>query len=316
MTYDVVVIGEPLLEFSADGPRTSASTFTLSFSGDALNAAVAAAAAGAHVALLTRLGGDELSDRLIGFLAAAGVDTSLIVREPGQTGAYVLGADPGGTREFAYLRAGSAATRLQPSDVDTAGVVNARSVLLSGITAALSPSCAATVLHAAKLVHSAGGTVVYDPNFRPRLASASAARAFFDTIAPHLSVVLPSSPGDTGPLFGVTDPVVAARHCHDAGTPVAVVTCGTDGVLLSTADGHTALPVVPAPAVIDSTGAGDCFAGTLTARLALGDTLPEAAGVAMAAASLSLGGQGGTGFIPSLSQSRAHLERRTLPARS
>jgi 2-dehydro-3-deoxygluconokinase len=44
MNPDVVIIGEPLVEFSSAEPLTVASTFRLSFSGDALNAAVAAAA--------------------------------------------------------------------------------------------------------------------------------------------------------------------------------------------------------------------------------------------------------------------------------
>jgi sugar/nucleoside kinase (ribokinase family) len=84
MGCDVIVIGEPLLEFSATRPLTEATTFELSFSGDALNAAVAAAAAGARTALLTRLGRDELSDRLVGFMAERGVDPALIRRADGR----------------------------------------------------------------------------------------------------------------------------------------------------------------------------------------------------------------------------------------
>src|SRR5690606_36488813 len=57
---DVVVLGEPLVEFSADRPLTEAEDFRLSFSGDALNVSVAAAASGAAVALVTRVGRDEL----------------------------------------------------------------------------------------------------------------------------------------------------------------------------------------------------------------------------------------------------------------
>ncbi|HEY9524232.1 MAG TPA: PfkB family carbohydrate kinase, partial [Thermopolyspora sp.] len=72
---DVIVIGEPLVEFSASRPLTEASDFRLSFSGDALNAAIAAAAAGATVALVTRVGADEFGARLIRFAAAHGVDT-------------------------------------------------------------------------------------------------------------------------------------------------------------------------------------------------------------------------------------------------
>jgi 2-dehydro-3-deoxygluconokinase len=57
---------------------------------------------------------------------------------------------------------------------------------------------------------------------------------------------------------------------------------------------------------VDQTGAGDAFVGTLTARMVLGDALPVAARYGAAAASLVVGGKGGTGFIPTLEQTRAH----------
>jgi 2-dehydro-3-deoxygluconokinase len=310
VSYDLIVVGEPLLEFAGTEPLTSASTFTLSFSGDALNACAAAAAAGAKVALVTRLGDDELSDRLVAYLAGLNVGTALIRREAGQTGAYVLGADPGGTRGFAYLRAGSAASRLTPSDLDDAVLAGTGAVLLSGITAAISASAAETVAHAARTVHAAGGKVVYDPNFRPRLTSAAAAASFFATIAPHLSVAIPSSPADTTALFGTTDPAASAAACHALGVPVALITCGSNGTFLSvTPEASVSLPVVPATEIADSTGAGDSFAGTFAARYALGDALLDAARLGMAAASLSLAGVGGTGYVPDLATTRAHLAK-------
>ena len=58
--------------------------------------------------------------------------------------------------------------------------------------------------------------------------------------------------------------------------------------------------------MVDQTGAGDAFVGTLTARLVLGDGLPAAARYGAAAASLVVGGKGGTGFIPTFDQTRAH----------
>ncbi|MBB5870297.1 2-dehydro-3-deoxygluconokinase [Allocatelliglobosispora scoriae] len=307
MRYDVVVIGEPLIEFVADEPLSAATAFTLGFAGDALNAAVAAAAAGARTALLTRLGSDELSDRLVAYLSVHGVSTDLVLRESGQSGAYVLGADPDGTRAFAYLRAGSAATRLTPADVDAAGLGDTRAVLFSGITAALSESCLLAVRRAARVVRESGGHVVYDPNFRARLTTAEAASAAFTQLAPDLTVALPSAPSDTAALFGCTSAVEAARAVHERGTPIAVVTQGHRGVAVSERGHLTELPVVPAPHIVDATGAGDSFAGTLTARLALGDDLLGAVRLGTAAASLALGGRGGTGHVASLAESRAHL---------
>ncbi|WP_079025494.1 PfkB family carbohydrate kinase [Streptomyces yangpuensis] len=63
------------------------------------------------------------------------------------------------------------------------------------------------------------------------------------------------------------------------------------------------LPVNPAP--VDTTGAGDCFTGTATARIVLGDSLEDAVAHATAAASLSVSGRGGTGRVPAFSETAA-----------
>jgi 2-dehydro-3-deoxygluconokinase len=291
---DVVIIGEPLVEFSAAEPLTTAGTFRLSFSGDALNAAVAAASAGAHVALVTRTGEDEFGERLIAFADGHGVDTRWMWRGPGHTGAYAVGADLTGERAFAYMRSGSAASRLSPADVAAAPVARAKVVLLSGITAALSESCAATVVHAAE---EARGAVVYDPNFRGRLTTERAATEVLAKVAPHAALVVPSCPTDSRALLGTTDHVRAASACLALGAAAVAVTRGGEGVHLADGDRRLDLPVIEAPSLVDATGAGDAFAGVLAARLALGASLVDAVRGGTAAAALSLGGQGGTGRV-------------------
>lgn len=295
---DVVVIGEPLVEFSAARPLTEAADFRLSFSGDALNAAVAAAAAGAHVALVTRVGRDEFGERLIAFAAAHGVDTRWMRPGDGPTGAYAVGADPTGERAFVYLRAASAASRMTPAVLDDVPLESARVLLVSGITAALSASCGELVRHAVRRAGAAGGRVVYDPNFRSRLTTAEAARATLAAVAPHSALVTPSCPGDSTALLGTADPAEAARACHRLGAPAVAVTQGPGGVLLSTADAPpVTIPAFPAREIVDQTGAGDAFAGTLAARLAQGEPLADAVRAGMAAAAISLAGQGGTGRV-------------------
>ncbi len=303
---EVVVIGEPLVEFSASEPLTGADTFHLSFSGDALNAAVAAAATGVRVALVTRTGEDEFGDRLVAFAAAYGIDTRWMWRGPGPSGAYAVGADPDGERAFAYLRSGSAASRLSPADVAASPVATAGAVLLSGITAALSDSCAAAVVAAAE---TARGTVVYDPNFRGRLTNPAAARTVLARVAPYAALLTPSCPADTTALLDTADHVRAAAACLALGAAAAAVTRGPAGVHLATREGGADVAAVPAGRVVDATGAGDAFAGVLTARLARGASLTDAVRGASAAASLSLAGQGGTGRVATAAEIEELLAR-------
>ena len=296
----VVVLGEPLVELSSDVPLTEAAALRVSFSGDALNAAAASAAAGAPTAMLSRVGDDVMGERLVRYAAGLGIDVGGVRRGPESTGAYLVGADPEGRRDYVYLRSGSAAAAMRPEDLDPDVLAGAAVLLVSGIAMASSPSLGAAVREAARVVATAGGRVVYDPNHRPQLATAAQSRAHLEALAPSLSVVVPSAPADTLALADTDDPAAAAAALLALGCEAVVVTCGPDGALLATRDGATvSVDPVPAGPVRDATGAGDVFAGTLAAGLASQAPTPELVRVASAAAALSLAGRGGTGRLAS-----------------
>jgi 2-dehydro-3-deoxygluconokinase len=305
---DVLVLGEVLVELTATVSLRDAETVRLSCSGDALNAAAAAAAAGASVALVSAVGDDELGARILDFAAERGIDTTYVRRRPEPNGVYFSG----GGEEFVYARRCSAGSTLGPADVARAPLDEAGAVLVSGITQALSDSCAEAVDAA---VAMAGGHVVYDPNFRRRLTGAEAAREALSRVAPRSTLVTPSCPHDTRALLGTDDPVAAAAAVRALGAEAVAVTMGARGLLVDDGGEPVELPPFPAPAVVDPTGAGDVLAGTAAARLALGDPLLEALRLGAAAAALSLGGAGGAGQLPTLEQSRALIRRPGSRAR-
>jgi 2-dehydro-3-deoxygluconokinase len=302
---DVVVIGEVLVELSSLTPWESGASLRLAFSGDALNAAAASAAAGAHTALVARVPDDELGDALARRVAELGIDTTHLVRATGQHGMYLSHADPHGQRQFVYLRKGSAGSELSPDDLDEDLLRTAGVVLSSGVTCAISESAAAAVHHAAKVA----ARFVYDPNFRPRLTTAQEAADQLRALAPLSEVVTPSWPGEVGDLLGLAarSAAEAAHQVVALGAHDVVLTCGKAGALVFHAGSIEHVPGLVAPHVVDQTGAGDCLAGTLAARLALGDALGDATRLAVAAASLSVQGQGGTGYVPSLQETRRAL---------
>lgn len=296
--YDVVVLGEPLLErhVDADG-RPSAPD---AVSGDAFNAACAAALAGARVGMLTALGNDEGGDRVLAELTARGIGVEHVLRDDRPTGAYTINPDPSGQPVFSYQRAGSAASALDPTALDPGvldgwrPVLAATPVLLTGgIMAALTPGTEALVRAAIRSAREAGGLVCFDVNFRPKLTGADDALRVLRAVAPDCAVVKIGSPGDSGPLFGLTGPdeVAAAVGALTAGS--VIVTAGEQPLILAGPDGHTSHPVPPSPGFVDPTGAGDVLIGTLAARLALGDPLRTALPEAMAAAALSTAHRGG-----------------------
>ncbi|MFD9356631.1 PfkB family carbohydrate kinase [Streptomyces sp. NPDC060031] len=308
--YDVLVLGEVLVEIHADTTLRDAADGTparISYSGDALNAAAAAAAAGARTALLAVVGDDELSVPLLARAAELGVDVSHVRRAPYPNGAYLLCADTEGDREFVYWRTRSAGSTLSAEHIESWRELLAGSgaLITSGIAGALSPSSRDAVLAAARLVHEAGGHLSYDPNFRPRLTGRSKARELLARIAPLTGLLKTSCPADALALVDTCDPVTAAARYRALGARSVAVTAGADRLLLDDGAGAAYHPVPVNPRPVDATGAGDCFTGTATARLALGDTLADAVAYGLAAASLSVSGRGGTGGIPAFADTAA-----------
>jgi 2-dehydro-3-deoxygluconokinase len=304
---DVVAMGEVLVELRSDAPVRDATEYHRSFSGDALNAAAAAAAAGARTALFTAVGEDDLGDSIVAYLQGLGIDTRWVVRVARPNGLYLLRPDVNGEREFHYWREGSAASGIGPADVEAARSLFERAggIVVSGITAALSDSARAAMLSAMRVVREHGGRVVYDPNFRRKLTSPEAARETLSAVAPLADLVIPSCPADSRPVLGCADALTTAERVLDAGAGAVIVTRGTVDAVVATRAGRSSIRVPVNPEAVDATGAGDILAGTVTARLVLGDELDSAARLGVAAASLSVSGLGGAGYVPPLPQTRA-----------
>jgi 2-dehydro-3-deoxygluconokinase len=300
-----VVLGEVLVELSSTEPMAAGGAVRLGFSGDALNAAAAAAAAGADTLLVARVPDDELGDALVEHVAELGIGTAALRRVPGQHGVYFSHADPAGQRQFVYVRRGSAGSGLEPADLDPDLLASAV-VLSSGITCAV--GAADAVRRAAELA----GAFVYDPNFRPRLTTAADAARVLAELAPHAVLITPSWPDELVALLGAEDcaaPDAAVARLRGMGASDIALTRGERGVLLTRPTGLLAVAAPPAPRVVDQTGAGDSFTGTVVGRLGCGDDLETAVRLGVAAASLSVQGQGGTGFVPTLQQTRTHAVR-------
>ncbi|THA57462.1 PfkB family carbohydrate kinase [Streptomyces sp. A1136] len=309
VAYDVLVLGEVLVEIHVAGPLHAAADAAarISYSGDALNAAAAAAAAGARTALLAVVGDDELSVPLLDRATRLGVDVSHVRRSPRPNGAYLLCSDTDGDRGFVYWRTGSAGSTLSPRHIDSWRelLTTSTALVTSGITGALAPGARAAVLAAAEIVHEAGGHLSYDPNFRPRLTGRAAARALLARVAPLTGLIKTSCPADALALVDTDDPRLAADRYRALGARAVAVTAGAGRLWLHDGRRATGHPVPVNPDPVDATGAGDCFTGTTTARLALGDPLARAVAYGAAAASLSVSGRGGTGRVPSFAETAA-----------
>lgn len=301
-TLDVAGLGEAMIEFNQVDPQRPA--YLQGFGGDTSNATIAAARAGARCAYLSRVGDDAFGAALLQLWRAEGVDVSGVETAAGEpTGIYFVQHGPNG-HEFSYRRAGSAASRMTPDWLrHGAGrrlIAASRFLHVSGISMGLSPGACDTVLEAIELAQAHQTLVSLDANLRLKLWPLPRARACLRAALARCDLFLPSLE-DAVLLCAQEEPEAIVDWCHRAGAAVVVLKLGADGCLVSDGQQRERIVARPVP-VRDATGAGDCFAGNLLARLAQGMELFAAARAANVAASLAVQGFGAVAPLPTAAQ--------------
>ena len=307
---DLLAIGEPLLEFNQR--RDGGGAYTPGFGGDTSNAAVAAARQGAAVAYCTRVGDDHFGARFLELWRREGIDVRHVTRDPeAATGIYFISHDERG-HHFSYYRAGSAASRMRPSDVPRGAIEGARVLHVSGISQAISSSACDAVFEAIDVARSSGSLVSYDPNVRPKLWPSARARAVALESVCHADLCLPSLE-DATLLFGERTPDAHVDALLGAGARLVALKLGRDGVLVATVDErhHVAGFAVDS---VDATGAGDTFDGSFLAERLRGADLVTAARYANAAAALSTLAYGAVDPIPRREQVERFLAGERVTA--
>ena len=290
---DLIALGECMVELRADGPLGEAAQLTRACGGDTLNALVSAARLGSRCGFVSRVGTDPFGPGLRRAWQAEGIDITHAPLVDGENGVYFISLLAGGEREFTYRRAGSAATHLSPADVDATYVAASGTLLLSGITQAISGSAQAATRHAAQLARQVGTRVAFDPNYRPRLwadragdgAGLDAARAALRELLPWVDLLLPSFPADAALLDHTpSDAPGAARAFAALGVTVALKD-GPHGAWLCDPGAEPLhVPAPPVADVLDTTGAGDAWNGAFLHALTRARPPEQAARTAHASA--------------------------------
>ena len=301
--FDVAALGEAMLEFNQTHPGQP--QYLQGFGGDTSNAVIAAARAGARATYLTRLGSDRFGDLLMSLWQGEGVDTSGMERDPhAHTGIYFVTHGAKG-HEFSYLRAGSAASRMTTAWLPRALVLHSKILHVSGISLAISATACETAFEAMAQARQAGTLVSFDSNLRLKLWSLDDARIGITRAIGMCDLFLPSV-DDVNVLSGHSDPDAIIDWSHEMGAQQVVLKLGAEGALVSDGERRERIPGRRVD-VVDATGAGDCFCGNLLARIAMGDSLFDAARYANAAAAIAVQGFGAVAPLPRAKEVRALL---------
>jgi 2-dehydro-3-deoxygluconokinase len=302
--FDLVALGEPLIEFNQT--VTGQPNYRQGFGGDTSNTAIAAARQGARCAYLTRVGNDTFGEALRHLWHTEGVDeTGVLTDTHAPTGIYFVSHGAAG-HTFSYLRAGSAASRMQPEDLAHGLIERARFLHVSAISQAISLSACDTVFAALARARAAGTQVSYDSNLRLRLWPLDRARAILRETLSSIDWFLPGLE-DMQTLTGLEAPEAILDWSRKAGARRIVLKLGAQGALLDDDERRSVVAPHRVDAV-DATGAGDCFAGNFLARLVAGDAPAAAVRWANIAAALATTGFGAVQPLPRPAQVRAVLD--------
>ena len=284
-TKQIAVIGSVVIDLAIQTPRLPtvgetllADNFQIGPGGKGANAAVAVQRAGGAAVLLGCIGDDEFGRMEMAALQEEGVNVDAVTIHPeASTGVGIAMIDADG--ENTILGVLGANDYLSPNDVTHALTLHQEtldSILVNFEVP--EPAVAATVQLG----------VDYDV---PVIVDAGPARPYTPETWRNCTILTPNEQ-ETETLVGypVSDDATAERAARELlgmGPSAVVLHRGAHGALLVTPDDTIHIPSFSVD-VVDTTGAGDAFSGTLSVAVAEGLPLANAVRRANAAGALAV----------------------------
>lgn len=267
----------------APGETLAATGYEMGLGGKGANQSAAAAKAGARVVHIGAVGPEGLwtIDRLGGW----GVVTGHIARGSVPTGHAIINVDATGENTIVLYRGANYA--LDPAQVAAALADAGPGDML------VMQNETSLQAEAARLAREKGMSVVYSA----APFDVDAVRA----VLPHVTL-LALNAVEAEQLCAALDTTLDAID-----VPELLVTRGSEGAEWRSRDGARATVPAHKVAVVDTTGAGDTFAGYFAAARDGGMTPAQALDLAGAAAALKVTRQGTADAIPTMAEVRAFL---------
>jgi len=292
------VLTRPVDEITWGGTRWVESiTQALGGNGAATSAAIAML--GVPARLIGAVGDDLFATAALARLNECGVDTRLIERLNSNTATSVALVRTDGTRAFLHQPGAGRLIFSDPiplTEQNTAGCARFHTGNPFSLPH-LRPRAPGLLRDAAALGLSTSLDTAWD-----------ALGEWMNVLAPSLPHVgiLFSNEDEARMLTGTADPPLAATRLRAAGATNIVLKLGANGCAVFTGEGEWHVPAFAVTA-IDSTGAGDCFAGAYLAALQRNLPHPEAARVANAVGALNVQVLGGTAGLLGWEQTLAWM---------
>ncbi|MFD9687815.1 ribokinase [Kitasatospora sp. NPDC059146] len=297
--YDVLVVGSANVDLvigverrPAAGETVLGSDLAVHPGGKGANQAVAAARLGARTALLARVGDDANGRLLLESQQNAGVDTEGVLVGGAPTGVALITVDPSGDNSIVVSPGANG--RLTPEDVRAAGpLLHASRVVSAQLEIPLE-----SVVEVVRQLPS-GTRFVLNPS-PPQPLPAEVLAACDPLIVNEHEARVILGGGTVG-----DDPAAWARELLASGPASVVVTLGSEGALVASAE-EEAVRVAPVKVdAVDTTGAGDSFTAALAWKLGAGASLVEAAAYAARVGAVAVTRRGAQESFPTTEEVEA-----------
>ena len=275
------------LQLPRAGETGRGGDFTHGAGGKGANQAVAAARAGAAVAMVGCVGDDQRGRDAVDGLRREGVGVSQIHRlSEAASGVALIVVDADGQNCIAVAPGANAC--LTPAMMHHAEpLLAAAEVVLVQLEVPLD-----AVVETATIASGHGARVILDP---------APAQPLPDALWRHLALITPNvteAAALTGrEIHDQGDVRAVAGVLLERGVESAIVTLGPDGALVATRQAQIVIGGL-AVETVDTTAAGDTFAGALAARLVEGTDLVDASRFANAAAAVAVTRMGAQPSVP------------------
>lgn len=249
--------------------------------GKGANQASACARAGGNVKMLGKVGDDAYGDILLKNLSQDGVNINGIEREKISTGVAVITVFNG---ENSIILDKGANGLVDRDYIDRhIDAIDWADYIIMQYEIPME-----TVVYVAQIVKSKGKTLIIDP--APMMEAPSELYRMADIILPNET--------ETAQLVGEeNDDETSVKKMYELGCKNVIMTLGKKGSIYYNGENMINQPAYKVKA-IDTTGAGDCFTGSMVAALASDKTMEEALEFASKASAIAVGRRGAQPSFP------------------
>lgn len=265
-SVEVLAIGEILIDFVAEAASDSQElSFTAYPGGAPCNVLAALAKCHRRTAFVGRVGMDMFGRRLRLALEEAGISTAFLCedRQSPTTLAFVKNGEDG-ERSFSFYRENTADTKLSAGDLPPDEVFTNLKIFHFGSLSFTDGSAREASLEALRRARSGGALISYDPNLRLNLwKDEEKARAAMREALPRVDLLKMAEEELEFLYESSVDEALNALRADYPQIHFLALTKGAEGSRLFYRGEERNVPAFLGLKSVDTTGAGDCYWGTL-----------------------------------------------------